>query len=66
MRVLVLALTLSLASFAGGAPVSPAEPAAKPAKIQKPAKEKKAKRKPSLFTRGAFALGKIVMPDTGY
>jgi hypothetical protein len=69
MRVIILALVLTVSGFATGAALSPAEPAAKPAKLQKDQKvkkETKAKRGPSLFTRGVFALGKIVMPDTGY
>jgi hypothetical protein len=65
MRVLILTIVLSLPGFAAGPAAALAEPAAKPAKAQK-TKKTKAKKARSLFSRGAFVLGKVIMPDTGY
>ena len=77
MRVLILAVVLLVPGFAAG-PAALVEPAAKPTKVAKaanpgqsatatqPARSSKGKKARSLFTRGAFALGKVIMPDTGY
>jgi hypothetical protein len=64
MRVLVVVLMLSLPGVAAAAPAA-APQRATAAKVQKPKKIKTSKRS-SVFTRGVFAFGKVLMPDAGY